>query len=328
MTAITEPNALQSLAMEMPAIANRAALDAAGGKAARQVALQEDEDHDQRQAHHHRRRHQQGPFDVEGGDEHVHDAGRERPRAVRVDQDQRVEILVPADDEGEYGRRDDAWQNLRQHDVEERAEPAGAVDERRPLEILGRAGHERAQEPERIGQGKRRIGDHQAEKRVRDADLHHQEIERQHEDDRRQQIGEQHQQRQPLAAGIREPHETVGAEHAKHEHERRRGTRDHERVPEIFEERCVLEQLSIMLERHAPRPKHRRNREQLLLRLDRGDRHPEQGKYGREDHAPGHDRGNYRFRAAAPRHVCSVPRPTRLKYRTMKVSSTSSMPIA
>src|SRR5579864_8395932 len=99
-------------------------------------------------------------------------------------------------------------------------------------------------------------------------------------------------------------------------------------MPEIFQERRVLEQLPVVLERYAPWPKHRRDREQLLLRLDRGEHHPEQWKNGREDHAPGHDGGRQRFRDAAPRHVCSLPRPTRLKYRTMKVSSTSSMPMA
>src|SRR5262245_36116383 len=59
LTASSDPNALQSLEMEMPAMSSRSALAAARGEAARQVALQEDEDHDQRQAHHHRGRHQQ-----------------------------------------------------------------------------------------------------------------------------------------------------------------------------------------------------------------------------------------------------------------------------
>ena len=50
---------------------------------------------------------------------------------------EREEVLVPAEDEGEERRRDDARERLREDDVDERPQPGSAVDERRGFQIHG-----------------------------------------------------------------------------------------------------------------------------------------------------------------------------------------------
>ena len=166
----------------------------------RDVVLDEErvEDH-QRQRADQRAGHQRAPAVDVAVDELVDDRDRHRLVLRRGDEGERVDELVPAQREAEDEGRDQPRHRERQDDLGQDLPAAGAVDQRAFLE-LERDGLEVAhQQPGRERDQDGRIGQDQRERRVEQAVLEDDGRQRDEQDRRRHQIGEEDRGADPAA---------------------------------------------------------------------------------------------------------------------------------
>ena len=135
-----------------------------------------------------------------------------------------IEVLVPAGDEGEDARRDEAGRDQRQQDPDECPEPGRAVDHRCLLEILGDPDQKTAQCPDRERECCRQVGHDHAGQRVDLVIAGEDDIEGDDEADAGQHLDPDHQHDEELAPG-----EAVFRERDRRQ-ERERDP-DHDRQP-------------------------------------------------------------------------------------------------
>ena len=105
--------------------------------------------------------------------------------------------------------------------------------------------------------------------RVREAELAHHDVERDHDHDRREHVGEQHGRRDRLAAAEAEARDAVGREHGDGDRQQRRAAGDEDRVDEVGLELRLVEEPAIGVEVRRARPEARRRGDDLAVGLDR-----------------------------------------------------------
>ena len=119
--------------------------------------------------------------------------------------------LVPRVDEGERRRRRDAGRGNRQHNPEDDAEVTRAVDPGGVLEFVRDRAEVAAQQPDDEGKVDGAVRDDQPEERVREMEVHHDDEERDDEQDARKELDEQHREPEgPFPAEV-QPCERVRA---------------------------------------------------------------------------------------------------------------------
>src|SRR5215471_4620783 len=193
----------------------------------RDVVLDEEgvED-DQRQRADQRPRHERAPPVDVAVDEFVDDRDRDRLVLGRGNEGERVDEFVPAQREAENEGRDQARHRQRQDDLGEDLVAAGAVDERAFLELEWNRLEIAHQQPGRERDQYGGIGEDQRERCVEQAVLEHDGRQRNEQDRRRNEVGEEDRAADPLSTPVAQPHDRIGREHAGDDREDGRGDRD------------------------------------------------------------------------------------------------------
>ena len=256
------------------------------------VALEHDRDQDGRQ----RREDPAGGLQPEVGrvaTGELRDRDRDRLRGRRRGEDQRIQELVPRDQEREQHRREQAGPRERQDHPEQRPDARAAVDSRRILEIARDRLEVVAHDPQHERRRERAVDDDQPDPRVEQMQADHDQVQRDHEGDRRDHVrGEEQQQRRSRAAKP-QPRERVGAEHADRDRDRDGGGRDDQAVEqrgtEVREDRAAGggEDLRVAAEREVARDPAERNPEQLGLARQARDHQPRERRQEDERHDDG-----------------------------------------
>ena len=163
----------------------------------------------------------------------------------------------------------------RQDDLGEYLPARRAVDQRAFLQLVGDGAEIAHQQPgaERDQEG--RVGEDQRPARVEEAQLRHDGGERDEQDRRRHQVGEEDREADLLRALVAQALDGVGGQHRRDQRDEGRHHGDHHRVPHPFRVGGLEQQLLDVGERRMDHPERIGvAREQLLVRLERGGRHP------------------------------------------------------
>jgi len=146
----------------------------------------------------------------------------------------------------------------------------------------------------------RRVGEDQRPARIEQAELEDHRRERDEEDGRRDEVGEEDRHADALRAAVAQPLDRVGGEHRREQREERRDHRDEHRVPEPGRVARVEEQLPDVGERRVRHPERAEALVvvQLVLAFEGRDAHPVKGEeQHEEEHA---ERQPERDRAGLP----------------------------
>jgi hypothetical protein len=177
--------------------------------------VDEDVERDDRDGGDDGRGHQLAPVEDVAVDEEI-EPHRHRDGRLVLDEDERVEELVPGEREGEDRRGHQARGGQRQQHAQERGDAAGAVDQGRLLQLLGQRLEEADEQPgaERHREG--RVREEQRGEVVGGAQLGQHPVERDEEQRGRDQVEDQDQARHRLAAGEAQARDRVAAQARDH----------------------------------------------------------------------------------------------------------------
>ena len=194
----------------------------AGGQAGDVVVHQEGVDDERRRGGDQRAGHQHAPLVDVAADQAGHGADGEHLLVRRIEERHRIDEGRPRHGEGEDRRGDDAGQRHRDEDLEQHLHVAGAVDQRRLVELLGDrleiADHDPGAERHR----QRRIDQHHAPIGIEQADRLD-DLEQRNEQQRvGHEVGEEDAGRQDARAPELHAAERERGQHADHH-----GDRDH-----------------------------------------------------------------------------------------------------
>src|SRR5580765_2920264 len=262
--------------------------------------------------------HQPAPVDLPARAVEVREPDGDRLLRLVVEQDVGEDELVPARDEDEHGRRDEAGRDEREQDLRERSDATGAVDHRRLLELLGDVEEKTAQRPDR---------ERKREGHVREdhADVHalapgqvvfrEHDVERDDQTDLREHLDPDQRDDEELAAVEAELRERDRGEEGERDRDQHGDDDDdhavRSRAPEVRTVHRVLE----VLERRVHREEARLQLVELVGRLERAREHP----VDREDHHHEDEQAEnvprQRPLAARPRRLHSTS-PARTIWRT------------
>ena len=169
--------------------------------------------------------------------------------------------------------RDQPRHRQRQDDLDQDLQPRRAVDQRALLELERDRPEVAHQQPGAERDQERRVGEDQRQRRVEQAELVDDRRERDEQDRRRHQVGEEDAQAHVSRAPEAQPLDRVGGQHAREQRHGRRDHRDQHRVPQPFRVGGVEQQLLEVRQRRVVHPERIAfAREQLLVRLERRDR--------------------------------------------------------
>ena len=186
------------------------ALGRAGGQAGDVVVHQEGVDDQRRRGAQQRAGHDLPPVEHVALDQRRDDADRQHQLVGRGGERERIEELRPGHGEGEDRRGDDAGQRHRDEDLGQRLDPAGAVDQRRLVELLRDRGEVADHDPGAERHRQRRIEDQQHPPAIDQLDAGPLVEDREHLEQRdeqqrlRDQVGQEHAGRERRRAP--EPH--------------------------------------------------------------------------------------------------------------------------
>ena len=161
--------------------------------------------------HAHRRHDEREIARTEIAAQHVH-RDRQRHRVLRLEQDARLEIIVPGLGEGDDAERGERRPQLRQRNAKEDFQIAGAVHQRGFFERLRLRAHELADKKD--AEARREIHERKPDWSVQEPDLAEAEIDRDDRDLRRKQEPGDHDEEQSVAPGKVEPGEGERGERA------------------------------------------------------------------------------------------------------------------
>src|SRR5439155_1050042 len=140
------------------------------GEALHHPAVDEHVERDHGHRRDDRRRHELAPVEDVAVDQQIQ-THRHRERPLVLDEDQRVQELVPRQREGEDRGGDDARRGQRQQHAHERLDPRGAVHQRGLLQLRGERLEEPDEQPRAERNRERGVGEEQRHQRVRRAQL-------------------------------------------------------------------------------------------------------------------------------------------------------------
>src|SRR2546429_1379010 len=152
-------------------------LDRAGSQAGNDATLTEDRQRDERQRGNHRSGRNFTPriFVLTGKQT---DGDRNRAFVRRGNEGQRIQEFVPRKNEDENRGGGQAGRRQRQEHAAKRTERAAAVDARRAIQLVGNFAQERSEQPQRQRQREGRVGRHQADELVAQADRAQRDVKR------------------------------------------------------------------------------------------------------------------------------------------------------
>src|SRR5262249_14750232 len=159
------------------------------------------------------------------------------------------------------------------NDALQRLQARAAVHQRRVLELERDRLEESHQEPDRERHRERRVDEHHRPGRVLQPEPRDHARERQEEQGRRHDVGEEDADAEPLAHPAGKTGQRVAGRHGEHERDRDDEEADEERVAEPRPVARVVEEEAPAVERGVEGPRLRRV-EDLVLALQRRDRHP------------------------------------------------------
>jgi len=198
-----------------------------------------------------RARHQHAPLVHVGLDQAGHGADGEHLLVGAEQKRDRIDERGPGDGEREDRRRDDAGQRHRDEYFREDLHVAGAVDQRRFVELLRDRLEIADHDPGAERHGERRIDQDHAPIRVQQAEPAHDLEQRDEQQGVGNEVGEEN------AGGEKprspEPHarKRKRGEHAHHHGDGDHAHRDDDRVLEVDEEVGFVEEEAVLLEGHA-----------------------------------------------------------------------------
>lgn len=244
-------------------------------------------------------------FDLHGGES-------DRQRVLRwIDDENRADdILVPYLQHIDDADADDARSRQRKHDAEERSEIAGSVDGACLLQLLGESPEEADQDEDAEGERIGRIHENQPETVVGEAEVVHEEEQRNQSKRERNHHGRnidgiQHFASEELVAGQR-----VRRHSRKNEPEHGRARRDGDGIDEVFAEVVVGPYIfEVRPQQRELRQRPRHVEIELLVVLERVGQRPEQridDRYSPQDEESIEDRFEHRMNGSL-QHVVPLP---------------------
>ena len=219
---------------------------------------------------------------------------------------QRVDELVPGQREREYARRDETGDRERQDDLDQDLQAGRAVDQRAFLELERDRLEIPHQEPRAERDQERRVREDQREARVEELQLVDDRGQRDEQDRRRDEIGEENAHADVTRAAESQAFDRVGGEHAREQRNERRHHRDEDRVPEPVRVGGVEQQFLDVRERRILDPERiALARQQFLVRLEGRDDHPvereeQDDQESRQRHVDGNDASRQRHEIIHP----------------------------
>src|ERR1700737_261440 len=258
---------------------SRSTFDRPGGHSGDEVVYEERIEHGDWHRAKQRGGHQLAPEEFVAPDQALRDADRDRlgPRAVH--EDERVEVLVPGEGEGEHARRQDARQCERNDDPDHGLQPSRPVHESRLFQLARDALEVADQEPGAERDQERRVReDERPEVVVEDQRLD--ELGHAQEEQRgRNEVGDENRPADPVGAREAEPGQRVAGQDAAEERDRRRDDRNDRRVERPAREESVREEVLVVLQgRLAHKDGQLVEVEHLGVALEAGDEHPVEGE--------------------------------------------------
>src|SRR5207249_5185502 len=142
-----------------------------------------------------------------------------RLRSRGGQEDERVEVLVPGQREGEDQRRQDPRQRQRQQDVTEHLNPRSAVDARAIFELDRNRLEIAHQQPGGKRNKKRRVSENQRGRAIPQPELVDDARQRDEEDDRRHQVAQEDRHPDHPRAAKAQALDRIGREHGARQRE-------------------------------------------------------------------------------------------------------------
>src|SRR5690606_28983051 len=173
-------------------------------------------------------------------------------------------------------------QRQRQRDAPERAQPAGPVDHRRFLKVYWNRAEVADHHPCRKRQQEGRIRRNQRAIGIDEAQIGQSLVQRDKQHRPRQQIGNQQEGREYPRAQKLQPRQRIGRQSCQRDRNDCAAYRHNKRIAEPGQERRVLKQSRILIERPGLRPEDRSALKYLRRTLERGDKHPVEREQDKE----------------------------------------------
>src|SRR6185503_5313301 len=216
------------------------------------------------------------------------DADRHRLLLRGREKDQRVDELVPGQGEGEDARRQDAGRGDREDDLDHGPYPRGPVDPRALLQLLRNRLEVAHEQPRAERDEERRIGQDQRPRRVAEPEVADDVGQRDEQERRRHQIGDEDAGAEAAGQRKAEPRQRIAGQEPAEERDQRGQERDEHRVPQPRREHRLLEEIDRVLEGWLGRPERRvvdgaPRPVELAVRPERGDGHPVERKQRTHD---------------------------------------------